>query len=442
MVLALLGYCTKINFDQLAEMKLISPAGSMWLKQVLDPFHDTAITPTGYPDTTSLDTFCELRKRALDLSFTPSSGNHDVLIFSGPFPEPHVMQKVTGYASGRYTYSSLNPGRDLGFLTVVTAPSGTTLDWTSGSFVGSVHSMCPYDTGDAANKIMRIVGAGFEVNNQTAPMFAQGTVTVAELPGVCGLAELRISDTTAALGSITCSSVVLPTPPVTAADIEMVPNSVTWDAKRGLYTVMKMRQTHNPLDVVTNRAVVMPRIAVTNVTDSVTEGKINEISMGHNYPFTSSVALFTGLHEATMLKVVLRVYVERAPTLLSFSPGDFMALAKPSPLADDHALALYGQVIRGIPPGVPRDENPGGEYYAQQVLGGLSKVMLGAAPFLGLIPEVGGYLSTAANIGSLGTGFVSDVLKTHMSAKAKKAPPPPRKKAPQKKKPQPRGGKK
>lgn len=113
-------------------------------------------------------------------------------------------------------------------------------------------------------------------------------------------------------------------------------------------------------------------------------------------PFNTSGAYFTGLSPETTLQLNFKLIVEVAP-----GPNDQLAtLATSSPEFDPPALELYSRVCSRLPPGVPQDENPAGEFF---------KSVLGT---LGDIVALGGALHPAFSLVGGGMKAVSKVIPT------------------------------
>lgn len=81
-------------------------------------------------------------------------------------------------------------------------------------------------------------------------------------------------------------------------------------------------------------------------------------------PFNTSGIYLTGLSTQTTLQLNVKLIIEVAPGPLD----QFATLASESPQYEPAALELYSQVVSKLPPAVPADMNPAGEYF-KQVLG-------------------------------------------------------------------------
>jgi len=87
-------------------------------------------------------------------------------------------------------------------------------------------------------------------------------------------------------------------------------------------------------------------------------------------PFDTTGAYFTGLSNATILTIKVKIYVERAPT---FSEANLAVLASPSAGYDVNALTLYARCVSELPVAVKVGDNASGDWW-RSALSVLSKV--------------------------------------------------------------------
>lgn len=99
--------------------------------------------------------------------------------------------------------------------------------------------------------------------------------------------------------------------------------------------------------------------------------------------FNISGAYFTGLSLQTTLQLNLKAIIEVCP-----GPTDAIAtLATASPEYDPAALEFYSRICSRLPPGVPQDENPAGEFFKQvlSTVGDIAQMGSVIHPAFGLI---------------------------------------------------------
>ncbi len=195
-------------------------------------------------------------------------------------------------------------------------------------------------------------------------------------------------------------------PPATAAQALLLPGSRQWPAERGSYSVFTLCESDNDFQG--------PDARVRLYVAGYDFGKNNQgclgttrgsaasqtVVQGYYAPYNTSGVYLSGLSYQTTLQLNVKWLVEVAP-----GPLDSLAtLASESPEYDPAALELYSRVVSKLPPGVPQDENPSGEFY-QNVLGTLGDVLqLGAAihPAFGLlgggVKTVGKMIPTAQRV--------------------------------------------
>jgi len=118
--------------------------------------------------------------------------------------------------------------------------------------------------------------------------------------------------------------------------------------------------------------------------------------------FNQSGAYFTGLSYSTTLTLNAIYYIERFP---SQQDSDLVVLAKHSCRSDPVARALYSEIIRMMPVGVPQRMNGMGEWFADAVSSAADFI----SPVLSAIPTpmtqgLAGIVRTAGGVAkSLGS---------------------------------------
>jgi hypothetical protein len=241
----------------------------------------------------------------------------------------------------------------------------------------------------------RVIAAGFEVANTTAPLYQSGSVTVFDNPSNWseGYAHVVPSGTTVTGTGSGAGGVFAPYafkllngPPSDLASAILAPTSKQWPAKFGTYNVMKFCTDDNQVC-----AVAQPGIGQTNVGTgppsfpfstngdnlmvamqattpdtgapggyTITNQQLfvaNTSPNAYCYPMNGTGAYYTGLDGSnTSFQVTVRWLVEMFPT--PFYNPTIMPMAKPSPMLDLLALSLYATYSRRLPPAVPAGKDP------------------------------------------------------------------------------------
>jgi len=370
--------------------KGLSTGGKRWLVQALDPFHDSPISATGFPDVDNSNTICTVINSQLQIAAPASAGtgNWDCHVFS--LPELYTNQLIvynqlnngTGYnITGSAPTSAL-----FGTVNVHSVASGTTFfSSTTGTWGGTLPGAVTADSiGGNYNWVQgdsRLVGIGIEVINTTAEISLQGMAT-------CYRAPQELQQEVEIYANSGFAAFYYPQlynvgrmPPTTVAGAEVYPNSLQWPAAQGAYLVPAMIGTDNPLLSTTTiprkyktistsgaeygwHSCNMPGTQVTSLSAVCTNfGAWGNVPGGFwkPVPWGTSGVFFTGLSNSTTLNVNIKYFIEKSPT-----SDDAMAfLAKRSPLYDPVALQLYARAMANLPPGVPYGENPLGEWFAK-----------------------------------------------------------------------------
>jgi hypothetical protein len=382
----------------------LTVAGQRWLEAALDPFHDEVLECEGYPDYTSCSTLVQAVRVSTDISAPAGIAAGETWgchIVSTPYNE--TLEGLTGALTNgtEYTTNLDTPvpyAGSMGMITVATVPPGSAFknafaserNWPVNTGPGAVYyeglspvelvkngsqwlPSRPYTTGRH-----RIIAAGFEVINTSAPLQRSGLITCYRQPGalrrVCG-AEYQ-TETATAPRRFTNLCVGAGPPPTQKEALNSM-GGRQWAASEGAYVPLVLSGDDLPLEqaAVTEVAMVTDispgflgsgfERAYVRATSSGGFGTAPQVpvpkSINH---FEQSGVVMTGLSPETKLTVSLRVIVERAPTA---SEPDLIPLARPSPAADPVAWMVYTEAIRLMPPGVILSENFLGGWFRQVV---------------------------------------------------------------------------
>lgn len=432
-------------------------SGEHWLTMALDPFHDYDVPVTGLPDRTNIPTAVQFIKRKITIVAPPNltgTQTWDCHVFSLP-----VLSTYDAVASdGDRVYEDLayHSGSailQMGNINVARMQSGNPTyvqdsfaTWDDTSTAITAYS--PTDGNKASQ--LRLIGGGFEVHNDTADLYKNGSVT-------CYSSSNDWSDTSIAMigdggggGNLLCSAQRARYPPVLATDAALYTDARTWSAKDGCYvplrldldsgaTKFKPRCTGLPVfqdrengteDSKTGKMVPLYKLVdVYNVTDSVAgigyqtiavlngngtaESKTNGWLQA---PIETTGAFFSGLSQETVLTLDIRWMTEIAPT--SANPA-MLSMCSPSSHYDPRALECYTNCLLKLPPGVPVTMNEKGDFWRMAVKSARSAMSF-ATP---LLASFGPTAAAGVTLADAGLALADNVL-SKKKAKAKAVPKP------------------
>lgn len=366
----------------LADRK-VTQSGVEWLTIATDPFHDTEVTPTGYPDMNTCNSIAQCFTYTKTVT-GPTGGttNWDAHVFLNPrsrniseFTEDFPMDGVGYYPrQGRvdtsgYAPVSLNSGYN-----VVVGPTGTS--WVNPAPVAWERrgAELAYPISGAMGQF-RLVAAGLEVVNTTPELYKGGAVTCYRSPSFPShlIATVFTAGPTNYAQNVTVYSI----PPLTQTEAQLYPTAKTWAAEDGVYTVATQSGVENNYLRSTPSVAMMIRPANSaNMMGNLAEiayidktpifvGSVGPLPLGQVLPFDSHGAFFTGLNPNATLQVTVKYYIERIPTV---SEPDLLVLTRRSPDYDPMALEIYTHTLAQLPVGVKVGENPLGEWF-DDVLG-------------------------------------------------------------------------
>lgn len=398
--------------DVLAELvksKQLSQDGKDWLTLALDPFHDYNHQIAGYPDSDGSQTVVACYEYQYNLEAPVGTNTTwDAHIYTSPNTSPEATQ-VGQFGNGWATFTQLagEPQCVMGALTIYASPSGGPL--VPGIAPGPVTQVPLPGNTDLAFGMSRVVGMGFEVHNTTAEMHKQGSVTVYRMPNQGNLMQTVVSNNA---GTYRASYVghnfrLPPTQPQTAM---LLKGTMTWEAKDGCYVVPTLSSINNPIRGLSTigaihtgsgggdatNACAAPWVTVNG--QAAPAASLLTPQLRKNSNVDTSGAFFTGLSAETTLRIVLKVYVERAPTSTESS---LAVVATPSAAYDVAALELYSKAMSVLPVAAKVGENAKGDWW-RAVLRVLSEAAVPlsmlATPFFPAAPAVGAAVATGSRI--------------------------------------------
>lgn len=419
--------------NRLVGDKIMTPSGRDWLIAMIDPFHDTELKNfSGWPDVETGYSVVRKVKQQISLNVpnaAPFIGNNwDCLI--GMFPTLHATyyNTTTSRLGNTFTVDNVN-GAPLGGIQAWAVQPGT--NWlplgavpTTVS-VGIINALPPFTTG-----LGRCVGIGFEVNNTTATLYRQGSVTVFKHMNTQRDPNFFYGNAANPGGPLTSvfTGTILRSIPNSLADLTLLPGSRTWKAEEGCYIVGHFHSNENPPFVADYNIPIFSLDDDVEITQGTSGLQIPIMAVGavpnsvapnaaHLHPLHTSGAYFAGLSNQTTLQLTVIYYYETFPTM---SEEEILPMSTPSAEFDPVALEIYSHCLSTMPPGCMVKDNPFGEWFAD--------VVDSVSNALSYIPHPLAQALSAA--GKVGTGMYRGTVSSSVPAKStpKPLPPIPRKK--------------
>jgi hypothetical protein len=192
----------KASLESLVADKVLTPEGKNWLIEATDPFHDSQITLTGFPDMNVAGSVvqCITKTQTIKKPTACGAGNWDTNIVMWPMPTQVTTSGGPPNKPNTYAVTTALTGSNqaleqdtqdlagaiqpypMGGVTAFCVTSGTP---TYGSATTSTNeaSACNLSLDTTFLKgNCRVIGMGMEVVNTTAEIYKQGQVTVYRQP--------------------------------------------------------------------------------------------------------------------------------------------------------------------------------------------------------------------------------------------------------------------
>lgn len=372
----------------------ISREGADWLKLAVDPFHDYNHQIAGYPDTDGSQTVVSCYQYQADIVAPAGvAGNWDCHVFNNPLATSGTWGSFNQSADWS-VLKQYNPDvtQVQGPLTILTGVAGGSLQARGAVVATNAAQVLPISgTSDLSSGISRVIGMGYEVTNTTAEINKQGSVTVYRMPQSHGTNVASVQNAAVTQQAVGVIQRYRRTPD-SLAQCNLLKGTRTWDAASGVYAVCVQNSIENPLVQETTELVMFDEASQPLTTTSVLLSGYQTVGGSSAYPLPSTIipavqqtipfdstgSYFTGLSNATILTVKLKVYVERAPT---FADAALAVLASPSAGYDAAAFTFYSHMISELPIATKVLNNASGDWWRfclkvlGTVAGGLGVVM-------------------------------------------------------------------
>jgi CRISPR/Cas system-associated endoribonuclease Cas2 len=370
----------------------LSRDGAEWLEVAIDPFHDAALDPRGYPDENNGRSVVQefVIKRTISKPDTVTDQNWDAHIhFTGSLSQDRCWR-----GNLQFDPPTANDGSSVYFhadaagttfryggVTVMKAKTGTDLDPSVLDTDVFIEGISPFDD-DAVDSEsippgrLRLIAGGMEVCNETPQMFKGGSVLGYQLQQAEEIEEV-ISGTEGTAASyrptVTKFQVL---PPKNIFEASTIPDSVTHEAEKGAYQAFRLTEREIPISRPTSINKIYLRDVDTGAGTTtavqiarhgpVADANVNTTDLHHDSKFNPSGIYFTGLSPQTSLTLTTKWFVQYFP---GTTERQMLVLAKPTPNHDKAAIDAYFAQIKLMPSMVTLAENGMGTWFKRVMKG-------------------------------------------------------------------------
>lgn len=372
-----------------------------WLKTALDPFHDFDTTISGIPDVDTEYSVVEVIPSVTSITAPPDLQSGETWSCQVVFlPTMGSSSGASWFAEddqGGHKRRSYDGGQNTNVGTVTVVSHGDTSApgaWSESStylqeeaFGKTSRTYTAISAATGGTGLKKLVAGGFEVHNDTAALYKQGSVTVFETPQ----ANPPKAVIPIAVGSLSVFNEVeeyttYRLPPANRTEAAAHPASRTWEAAHGVYVPMRLgpeTQYQSPARgnfALGRRADLDSDLPIPNSGYQqlrVPGGEFYTESWQGRFQaagISTTGAYFSGLSPETVLTLTVKFIVETAPTPAN---PQFLHLATPTPLYCPKALEMYRLALRHLPPGVKVGMNEKGDWYRM-----VSSVLNSVAPIV------------------------------------------------------------
>lgn len=398
-----------MNNNYAGRVARLSQHSQDWLLSAVDPFHDFEHPIEGAPDHAVSRSYT--RKFTQSGTVGVAAADQSILIrFNGY----HGSGDANFYASGTNNLLEVSPlevGKTFAPIQVFRAAVGSTNSMASYN-AGTSNSQLKFYTCQVGGVPSRLCSLGIEVTDITPALYKKGTIYACHANGEVQNGHY-ICNSSLVVSAATVGFVRKPVSPFSAPQIANMPGSYVGQAAKGLYLQARLnviqppRQTsdvssdasatkgsRNEHPVLTEPGATTPSDARTvffyptcNAGDDIA-GNVSWTAFDHRTSwsdsgFTPFSILIDSVAAESLFKIVVKATVEYFPQVTHpFECG----LATYSPPYDPLAFALYHEIMRQIPAGVPVSMNPGGEYFRMLVAAAkrVGYALQSASPYIGM----------------------------------------------------------
>lgn len=332
-----------------------------YISMVTDPYHDRNLRVTGFPDGNTMVSAVKryARQYSIACPFLLQPGESwQFHIFTTP------LHNITEFLSCQLVGNAipnLHSALDISRVGPVNVyykkldPAGVVLDTR---FVPLGTNVLAADNGDDSR---RTVSLAFELHNTTAELYKAGSLTAYRLNSLATRADYMRSDGATPPKYSPMTFTHLTTIPSTLAEANQLPNSRTWEASKGIYSVTLPSPSN------TYSSQYFQNIGLSNGDPLGSRNYlIYAKDASISFPAPSwSPASCTGVMSSLFANgeqtftLDYRQVLEYAPTPMSST----LPYATTSPECDLLFMKLYKRMINSIEPGVPVGFNSAGEWF-------------------------------------------------------------------------------
>lgn len=332
-----------------------------YISMVTDPYHDRNLRVTGFPDGNTMVSAVKryARQHSIACPFPLQTGEKwQFHIFTTPLhriTEFHSCQLVGNIIPNLHNATDISR---VGPVNVYYQRLDASGNVSATLFVPLGLTENSYQNGRDS---CRTVSLAFELHNTTAELYKAGSLTSYRLNSLATRADYMRSDGAAPPKYSHMAFTHLTTVPVTLADANQLPNSRTWEASKGIYSVTLPSPTN------TYSSQYFQNIGLSN-GDPLGQRSYLIYAKDANITFPApswSPASCTGVMSSAFANVEqtftldYRQVLEFAPTPMS----ETLPYATTSPECDLLFMKLYKRMINSIEPGVPVGFNSAGEWF-------------------------------------------------------------------------------
>lgn len=429
---------TEAKLQKLLLKGKTNPDSIAWFKAACDPFHDYDVSINGIPDIDGQVSVVQVMPKILTVKAPVNLGPGETWschICTLPLAQTVAVSSYNSVWS--FGQSTLGHGdaQDgvLGTVSIIThtdTPSISNANYSfprdnTPSFNSVKREFQAVSIDDVGGSSMKkLIAGGFEVHNDTAALYKQGSVTVyqsAQEVIDAGVGRWTHLENTA---DIYNSTKLCRQPPTDKTSAASLPNSRTWEAANGCYVPIRLgtETRYQPGTIHQFKTRYVDAVGTQKnggYQQVASTGGLNpepaSYALAHrSCDIETTGAYFSGLSPETILTVTIKLIIESAPTAAN---PTLLFSATPTACYDPRIMSLYYQTIQSLPPGVEVRMNAKGDWF-RMVMKAANTIAPVALPLIGMLgPEA--VVGAEAALGLANAGLV---FMDKRQAKKKEAP--------------------
>lgn len=387
---------------------------------VTDPYHDRNLRLQGYPD--GLSTISTIVRNAVQTTITcpftlAANETWDFRIFTTPYHYKSMSQKeikLSAVTLNSFSWDSTAASYQIGPVNVEYRKY--TAGVISQFILVPLGQQMPPSQNDAQ---VRTINLAFELHNTTAELYKSGSITSYRLPVSQQRTDNILTNLTGG-EKTTPSATFIGAHPATLAQANQMPNSRTWEASKGIYSVSLPNPNNTYSCEMWQNTIInlgTPNPTFQSGIYFLTPGLVGETADVTWSPLSCTgmiSSIFTDKNQTFTLD--FRQCLELTPLA---NNSALLAFSTTSPQIDHLFLKMYKRMFNSIEPGVPVGFNSAGEWFRRMV--GLAKEHLPSLINL-LPPQYRGPATAALPAVNLIADKVISKLQHQPQVVAKKKP--------------------